>query len=98
MFNVVTSKEFQTHTSKNEWVFDSGCTHHMEKDSSLFSSLNKVIEKDIYVVDDFSLDIIGHSDMPCWHGHIFNVYHVPNLSENMLSVSQLTQTGKVVEF
>jgi hypothetical protein len=52
----------------------------------------------IYVVDDFTLDIVGHGDVPCRHGKIVDIYHVPNLSENLLLVSQLTQTSNIVEF
>jgi hypothetical protein len=69
---------------QNEWVVDSGCTHHMAKDASLFTSLDKVVEWKIYVVDEFSLDIVGHGDVPCRHGKIVDVYHVPNLSTNLL--------------
>lgn len=79
-----------SHFLKNEWVVDSSCTHHMEKDASLFSSLHIAIEKKIYVADDFSLYIIGHGDIPCQHGQIINMYHVPNLNANLLLVSQLT--------
>jgi hypothetical protein len=65
---------------QNEWVVDSGCTHHMAKDASLFTSLDKVVERKIYVVDDFSLDIVGHGDVPCRHGKIVDIYHVSNFS------------------
>jgi hypothetical protein len=54
--------------SKNEWVVDYGFTHHIMKDDSLFSSLDIAIENYIYVANDLSLDIIGHGDIPCWHG------------------------------
>jgi hypothetical protein len=62
----------------------------MDKDASLFTSLNEAKERKIYVVDDFSLNIVGQGDVSCRHGRIVNVYHVPNLSANMF-VSQLTQ-------
>ena len=45
---------------------------------------------------DFAVDIDGHGDVPCRHGRIFNVYHVPNISENRLLCSQLTQIGNIV--
>ena len=84
-------------TSQNEWVVNSGCTHHMAKDDSLFSSLDTTIEKKIYVVDGFSLGIVGHGDFACEHGRIIKVYHVPSLSMNMLFVSQLEQARKIIE-
>lgn len=47
--------------------------------------------------DDFTLNIIGHGDNPNRYGWIVDMYHVLNLSTNLFSVSQLTQTYKIVE-
>ena len=69
----------------------------MAKDASLFSSLDTTTENKIYLVDDFALDIVGHGDIPFRYGRIVNVYHVPSLNANLLSISQLTQTSKIVE-
>jgi hypothetical protein len=82
----------------NESVVDSRCTHHMIKDASLFTSLDKVVKRKIYVADDFSLNIASCGDVLYRHGKNVDVYHVPNLSENLLLVSQLTQISKIVEF
>ena len=70
----------------------------MAKHDSLSSSLDATIEKKIYVDDDFALDIDGHGDISYRHCHIVNVYHVPSLSENLLSISQLTQIGNIFKF
>lgn len=70
----------------------------MAKDDSLFSSLDTTIENKIYVANDFALDIVGHGDVTCRRGQVVNVFHVPSLSVNLLSVSQLTYTDKIVEF
>jgi hypothetical protein len=70
----------------------------MEKDATLFTRLNKAEESRIYVVDDFSLDVVGQGDVACRHGKIVEVYNLPNISVNLLFVSQLTQNGKIVEF
>jgi hypothetical protein len=86
-----------SHTMQNEWVVDSRCTHHMVKDATLFTRLNK-FESIIYVVDDFSLVVVGQGDIACRRGKIVNVYHVANLSANLLSISQLNHTHKNVEF
>ena len=89
-FNIENSQLLHAHTSKNEWVVDSSFPHHMVKHASLFYSLDVASKKKIYVVDDFSLDIVGRGDIPCQWGWIVVVYHVPNLNVNFLSVSQLT--------
>ena len=76
-------------TPKNEWVVESNCTHHMENNASLLSSLDMDTKKKIYVADDFSLKIIGHGDIPYQHGQIINLYHVKSLIANLFSISQL---------
>jgi hypothetical protein len=59
IFQIGAPHALMSHTMNNEWVFDSGCTHHMVKDSTLFMILNKYEESRIYLVDDFSLDVVG---------------------------------------
>jgi hypothetical protein len=61
----------------------------MAKDTSLFTSLNEAEERKIYVADDFPLDIAGQGDVSCRHWRIVDVYHVPILSANLLSVAQV---------
>jgi hypothetical protein len=51
--------------SLDEWLIDFGFTHHMVKHASLFSSLNVSTKNNIYVANDFGLDIIVHGDIPC---------------------------------
>jgi hypothetical protein len=96
-FQVGTSQALLSHSVQNEWVVDFGCTHHMDKDASLFTSLDKCVEINIYIVDEFSLDIIGRGDVHFRHGNIVDVYHVSNINENLLMDSQLTHTCKIVE-
>ena len=69
----------------------------MAKDASLFSSLDSTLEKKIYVVDDFGFDIDGHAEVTCRCGQIIDMFHVYCISINQLSISQLTQTNKIVE-
>lgn len=63
----------------------------------MFTSLDFALENKTYVVDDLGLYIIGHGNVAFQWGWIVDVFHVPCLSVNLLSVSQLTQTGKIVE-
>jgi hypothetical protein len=62
----------------------------MHSSHALFSWLDEVKERKIYVVDDFSLDFAGEGDISCRHGKIVDVCYVPNLSANMLFVAHLT--------
>jgi hypothetical protein len=47
MFVVSSSQALHAHTSQNEWIVNSGCTHHMAKDVSLFSSLSEATKKNL---------------------------------------------------
>jgi hypothetical protein len=86
-FQVRTSHILLSHSAQNEWVVYSGCTHHMAKDASLFTWLDEAKERKIYVADDFALDVVGQGDVTYRHGKIVDVYDVPNLSANLLSVA-----------
>jgi hypothetical protein len=70
----------------------------MAKDDSLFSSLNKDMEDNIFVVSDYMLTIASSGSIDCENGVISNVYLVPQLSANLLHVPQITHIGKKVEF
>jgi hypothetical protein len=54
-----------SHSVHNEWVFYSRCTHHMAKDATLFTKLNKTKDSKIYIVDDFALDVASQGDVAC---------------------------------
>jgi hypothetical protein len=59
----------------------------MDKDGSLFTSLDEAKERKIYVTDGIYLHVVGHGDVTYRHGRIVDVYHVPNLNSNILSIS-----------
>ena len=70
----------------------------MENDSSIFLSLSGALEENIYFIGDYTLTFTGNGDDECQHDRISDVYHVPILSENQVSVAKLAKTKKVVEF
>jgi len=70
----------------------------MDKDASFFFSIDRVMERKIYFVDDFAPDIVGHGDVPRQHGRIVDVYNVPKHTSNLLSVSELTKIVKIMDF
>jgi hypothetical protein len=62
----------------------------MSMDDSMFTLLNKSEERNIYVSNEFSLNIVAQGEVSYRHGKHFNVYHVQNLNVNLLYVYQLT--------
>jgi hypothetical protein len=48
--------------------------------------------------DDTPIEVVGEGRVELPNGSFENVLHVPNISINILSVYQITQIGKMVEF
>jgi hypothetical protein len=89
-----------TSTSYNEWLIDSRASHHMDKDKTIFYSLNECNNNKIFVCDDRSLSVVGHGIVQVDNGHFDDVVCVPSLPCNLLSVYQITHLGegKTIEF
>ena len=62
----------------------------------MLSSSSGTPKYKIYVVDDYSLIVIGSGDVSWRHGRISN--HLPIFSANLLLVAQFTHTGNTIEF
>ncbi|XP_049399895.1 uncharacterized protein LOC125863980 [Solanum stenotomum] len=90
---------------ENDWIVDSGCANHMTGDKQKLQ--NPSVYKGSRVVvtaNDSRLPIthIGKTTVSLQHGtnqmSLQNVYHVPGMMKNLLSVSQLTTCGNYVLF
>ncbi|PNX72737.1 retrovirus-related Pol polyprotein from transposon TNT 1-94, partial [Trifolium pratense] len=87
------------------WLFDSGASHHITND------LQNLSIKEEYTGNDH-LQVASGNSLPITHVgstsiytptssslHLSNVLFVPNVTQNLISVSQLCQTNKVsIEF
>jgi hypothetical protein len=79
------------HNPDKSWIVDSGVSKHMTPDFTLFKTYKSMSGRDKVQTTDDSLCLIarvGHitcaSDL-----HLSSVFHVPNFTNNLLSVSQL---------
>ena len=88
-----------SHSSK-EWILDSGASYHMGSSKEDFSSLNQSKVPHIFVGDNTKMEVGGKENMEMEHGEFQNVFYVPNLSSNLLSIYQITHLidGYRVEF
>jgi hypothetical protein len=69
-------------------VLDSGCTNHMTKERSMFSSYSPTTNENIIFGDNSKEKVIGLGKVAITLDHsISNVLHVDSLSYNLLSVS-----------
>ena len=77
-------------------MLDSGCTNHMTRERSIFSSYSPMTHsnEDIVFGDNSKGDVIGLGEITISLEHsITNVLHVDSLSYNLLFVSQLCEMG-----
>ena len=80
----------------SSWVLDSGCTNHMTRERSMFSSYSPTTNSDENIIfgDNSKGGVIGLGKVAITLDHsITNVLHVYSLKYNLLFVSQLCEMG-----
>lgn len=91
------------------WLIDSGATHHICKHRDWFNNYKRISNETIYSADSHTkneLNAIGVGDINIEtrvNNRIFSltlkdVYHVPNIRRNLLSVSQIENKDKRLIF
>ncbi|KAE8686769.1 Detected protein of unknown function [Hibiscus syriacus] len=90
---------------KNDWIVDSGCSNHMTGDKQKLQNLSEYNGGRVVVTVDNSRLSITHIGktivMPRYNINqvqLQDVYHVPGMKKNLLSVAQLTSSGHYVLF
>ena len=91
------------HQLKDLWLLDSGCSNHMTGNKELLSCLDSSISSDITLGNDHLVKVQGKGTVPILTKQnvkkdINDVYHVPDLKHNLLSVGQLIEKGYKVLF
>jgi transposase InsO family protein len=88
-----------------DWIVDSGCSNHMTGDKEKLSSLSAYKGDRVVVTANNSKLPITHVGktvvLPRFSPNklkLEDVYHVPGMKKNLLSVSQLTSSGNYVVF
>jgi hypothetical protein len=66
----------------------------MDKDKSIFSTLNEGNTKKIFVGDDRSVSVVESGIVQVDNGHFNNVLCVSSLSCNLLSIYLITHSGE----
>ena len=83
-----------SNTDRNDtWILDSGATDHMTPNSHVFTTYQPLkTTKQICIANGKTVPIIGHGSVYLSPNITLNhVLHVPQLSDNLLSISQLTR-------
>ncbi|KAL7153023.1 hypothetical protein ABFS83_04G137000 [Erythranthe nasuta] len=87
---------------QNDWIIDSGCSHHATGNDWLLSDIHPRHGRRIIVTADNSLHPVVkegnfdvQSDNFTSNVSLKDVYHVPGLKKNLASVSQLADPGRL---
>ena len=95
-----------TTNSSDCWYIDSGASHHVTSRRDWFKSLEDITTRKILMGDNNPHEAVAKGDISIHtsvcgeqsRGLIRDVLYVPGIKTNLLSVSQLTQQGLLVEF
>ncbi|KAL6315260.1 hypothetical protein AAG906_000341 [Vitis piasezkii] len=84
-------------------VLDSGCSNHMTGIKSLFKELDESHKLKVKLGDDKQVQVEGKGTVAVNNGHgnvklLYNVYFIPSLTQNLLSVGQLMVSGYSILF
>ncbi|KAH7866468.1 hypothetical protein Vadar_020790 [Vaccinium darrowii] len=89
----------------DDWIVDSGCSNHMTGDKKKLSNLSSYKGDRVVVTTNNSKLPITHIGKTVINPRfspsevkLQDVYHVPGMKKNLLSVSQLTSSGNYVVF
>lgn len=85
----------------NVWYLDNGASNHMSGERSKFKELDKKVTGQVRFGDGSTVDIKGKGSIlfKCKNGEgkLFNeVYYIPTLCNNILSLGQLSEEGNRV--
>ncbi|CAL9244194.1 unnamed protein product, partial [Arabidopsis halleri] len=98
----VARQEKQDLNEENSWLIDSGCTNHMTPDEKIFIRINTSVNVPIKVGNGAVLITKGKGDIEVMTMKgkrvIRDVFLVPKLGKNLLSVPQMISNGYQVTF
>ncbi|XP_047258394.1 uncharacterized protein LOC124890648, partial [Capsicum annuum] len=93
---------FASKSTSENWLIDSGCTNHMTSDQELFKDLDRSIISKVKIGNGEYLDAEGKGTIaiqsPTGLKLLTDVFFVPDLDPNLLSVGQLLENSFKVLF
>lgn len=82
------------------WFLDSGCSNHMSGNRLWFSDLDENFRQNVKLGNDSRITVMGKGSVRMQVNGIIqvisNVYYIPELKNNLLSIGQLQEKGLTV--
>ena len=94
------------HRIPNDWIIDSGASQHMTFNRDLLDDYEDMATEKVHLADKTVLEAIGKGSVTIWvqlegrkvSCRFRNVWFVPKLERNLLSVPRITEQGYHVVF
>ena len=80
------------------WLLDSACCNHMSSSPNVIPSHTPSSLPTIYTANGSSMHVSHQGTISTPNLSVSNVYHIPQLTHNLLSVGQLTELGFSLTF
>ena len=82
---------------EDTWILDFGCSNHMCGDRSMFSDLNEDFRHSVKLGNNTRMNVMGKGNVKLLingvNHVVAEVYYIPDLSSNLLSIGQLQEKG-----
>eukprot|EP00253_Pinus_taeda_P031403 PITA_31403 len=101
--NVLLACNMAETNSEDIWFLDSGCSNHMTGNLALFSALDQSVKSQVTLGTDSKISVMGKGEIKIFtkkgeRKTITDVYYVPGMRCNLLSIGQLVHKGYNVFF
>ena len=97
----LSSHELSSH-ELNTWLIDSGCTSHMTKYLSIFTSIDRSVQPKVKLGNCEVVQAKGKGTIAISTKRgtkiVTNVLYIPDLDQNLLSVAQMLRNGYAISF
>ena len=95
-----------SNTATTRWIVDSGASRHMTPYKHFFDTYELVSGCKMFMGDNGMVEVVGKDSIlvetrvkGCtWNIRMYDVFHMPKMHSNLLSVSKLSSKGLKVHF